>query len=374
MNPTEQPLEIIQDQSAAESLERAQIDCQIATAKKHPRTLSKVKADMLSFATLDEETASSCFYTLPRGGKTIQGPSVRMAEIAVACYSNLRVGARPIQVVTDGPHPHVVVQAAAHDLERNVAITIEKRRRIVGKKSRGGAIDEDDINLAVNACASIAFRDAVFKVVPGALIKPVYEQAKRVAIGDVKSLASKRQQVFDRFKQMGLTEARILAAVEVAKIDDVTVEKLEALIGIGTAIRDGDTTIEEAFPMRFEVRSGAPQAAAPESQTQKQEPAKAEVPTEAPAPKAEPAPEPKPALRRESNPAHKKISDPLVALLAKMEQAGLSEAAVLEFARKNELIEESIASLKDANEVTPTAIRALNGGFDGMLQEISAGK
>ncbi len=236
-----------EEPSALEAMERASVDMQISTAKKYPRTLSKVKADMLSFATLDEETAQSCFYTLPRGGKTIQGPSVRLAEIAVSCYQNLRAGARVISTVTHGDNPHVIVQAVAHDLQNNVAITIEKRRRITKKKSKD-AIDEDDINLACNACSSIAFRDAVFKVVPQALIKPVYEQAKRVAVGDVKSLADRRGKVVDRLKQMGVIEERILGRVDAKKIDDIDLDKLEILIGLGTALKDGETSIEDAFP------------------------------------------------------------------------------------------------------------------------------
>lgn len=230
-----------------DTIAAAEINQQISTAKRFPRTLSKVKQDMLSFATLDEDTASACFYTLPRGGKAIQGPSVRLAEIAVACYSNLRAGSRILQTVTDGPTPHVIVQAVAHDLEKNTAITIEKRRRITKKKNKD-TIDEDDINLACNACSAIAFRDAVFKVVPQALIRPVFEAAKQVAVGNVKSLVETRTKVFDRLKQMGVTEDRILAVVGARKIDDVTLDKLEILIGLGTAIRDGDTSIEEAFP------------------------------------------------------------------------------------------------------------------------------
>jgi hypothetical protein len=243
----QQQLATVNNNSAIE-IERAQVDVQIATAHRYPRTLSKVKADMLSFATLDEETASGCFYTLPRGGKVIQGPSVRLAEIALSTYKNLRVAARVVHTDQTSDTPHVVVQAIAHDLENNVAISIEKRRRITGKKSKGGRIDEDDINLACNGCTAIAVRDAVFKVVPMALIRPVYEAAKKVATGDVKSLGAKRVTVVDRLKQMGAKEAYILAAVGAAKIEDIDLTKLEALIGLGTALRDGEITLEEAFP------------------------------------------------------------------------------------------------------------------------------
>jgi hypothetical protein len=250
---TAEPVEIMPVQaSAIEIMERSAIDVQIATAKKYPihsaNQLSKIKDEIMSFATLDEETAASCFFTLPRGGKTIQGPSVRLAEIAHACYGNLRTATRVLAVVTEAETPHVIIQSVEHDLEKNVAVSLEKRRRIVKKKSKD-RIDEDDINLAVNACTSIAFRDAVFKVVPLALIKPAYEAAKKVAIGEVKSLAAKRNKVIERLKQMGVTEDRILAVVECRRIEDIALENLEILIGLGTAIKDGDTTIEEAFPV-----------------------------------------------------------------------------------------------------------------------------
>jgi hypothetical protein len=249
----------IVERSAVEAIERAQIDTQIATAKRYPLhtpgMLSQVKAAMLTFATLDEETASGCFYTLPRGGKAIQGPSVRMAEIAISCYGNIRDSVRVIDVVSTGDSPHVTVQAVAHDLERNVAISVEKRRRIVKKKFKD-AIDEDDINLAVNACTAIAFRDAAFKVIPLALIKPVVEAAKKVAVGDIKSLAAKRVTVVDRLKQMGTTEKRILSVVNCVKVEDISFEMLEILIGLGTALKDGETTLEEAFPNIVEQSPG----------------------------------------------------------------------------------------------------------------------
>jgi hypothetical protein len=242
------------NENALSVIERANIDCQIETAKKYPRSLGQVNADMLSLATLDEETAASCFYTLPRGGKTIQGKSVRMAEIAASCWGNFRAASRTVLTQTTGDNPHVVVQAMAHDLQTNTAITIEKRRRVVKKKSKD-AIDEDDINLAVNSCAAIAFRDAVFKIIPNAITNSVYEKAKLVAVGDIKSLAVTRQKVVDRLKQMGAKEDRIFAAVGAKRIDDITQEGVEILIGLGTALKDGATTLEEAFPAAIEPAS-----------------------------------------------------------------------------------------------------------------------
>lgn len=238
--------------NALEQIERAGIDIQIATAHKYPKHGDKeqrtlVKKEMMGFATLDEETAAACFYSLPRGNKVIQGPSIRMAEIAVSCYGNIRNCVRTIEVVDRGPTPHVVVQAVCHDLERNVAVSIEKRRRIT-KKKKNQFIDEDDITLAVNAGASIAFRDAAFKVIPQALIKPVWEAAKKVAIGDIRSIVETRSKCIERLNKMGVTIDRILSVLECNDIEDIMQPQLAVLFGLGTAVKDGDCTLEEAFP------------------------------------------------------------------------------------------------------------------------------
>lgn len=228
------------------AMEKASIDTQITTARAYPRELSRVKAKMLSFATLDEETAASCFYTLPArkggDGKAIQGPSARLAEIAVASYGHIRAGSRII--ANDGKT--VTAQAFCHDLENNVHVALETKRRIT---SRDGRTLSEDMQVVIgNAACSIAFRNAVFKVVPMALVKPVFESAKRVAIGDVKTLASRRAAAVDYFVKMGVQRDRILATLGVNSIEDVQLPHLETLTGLRTAIADGDTTVEEAFP------------------------------------------------------------------------------------------------------------------------------
>jgi hypothetical protein len=234
--------------NALEAISRAEIDIQIATAKKYPRSIAHVKAEMLDIVLLDEETAGACFYSLPRGGKNIQGPSIRLAEIALSCFGNVRAGSRIIELDADGKFPAVTIQAVCHDLQKNVAVSIEKRRRIVGKKSHGGIIDEDDINLAANAASAIALRDAIFKVVPGALIRPVFDAARKVAIGDARTLSDRRQRAIEAFTKMGVSIERVLASVGKTKVDEINLEDLEVLLGMFTAIKEGTTTIESAFP------------------------------------------------------------------------------------------------------------------------------
>ena len=241
---------------ALEQISRAEIDMQIATAKKYPRTLSKVKQNVLTLATMDEETAAACFYSLPRGGKDITGESVRLAEILASAYGNLRAAWRPVNI--DRTNGVVTCQGVCHDLETNISTSLEKTRK-VQKKRGSDKYEEDMIMLAVNACGAIVYRDAVFKVVPKALIKPILKDIKEAARGKG-TLDQKVDRVMNRFKDLGEKESisakemekRVLVAVECNKREDITLTILDTLIGMGTAITDGEVRLSDVFPKEQE--------------------------------------------------------------------------------------------------------------------------
>ncbi len=232
----------------AEAVTRAEIDIAIATANRFPRNLAKVKANLVAFATLDEETAASCFYRLPRGGKAIEGPSVRMAEIAVSEYRNINAATRIVAIVATGDNPHVVVQGVCQDLEKNTRIVVEKRRRIIAKTKNKGKPDEDDINLAANNASAIAFRDAVFKVVPGALIKPAVDAAMRVARGEAKPMADRVAGALKAYAAMGVSKEQVLAKFSYTSEAQITPDDLDTLSGLRTALKEGEVTLADEFP------------------------------------------------------------------------------------------------------------------------------
>lgn len=249
MNDTQ--LSELVETSALEQMERAQIDVQISTAKRYPRQLAAVKQAMLSFATLDVETAASCFFTLPArkggDGKPIQGPSIRMAEIALATYGNIRAGARVI--ADDGKV--LTIQGVCHDLERNVCITVETKRGVWSKDKNGSGpgrrYSDDMVVMTGNAGCSIALRNAIFRVVPLALVKPIYEAAKKTAVGDAKTLVQRRADALAHFSKMGVVKEKVFAALNVKGLEDIGLEHLEVLLGYASAIRDGETSIDEVF-------------------------------------------------------------------------------------------------------------------------------
>lgn len=241
---TEQPqvelLQVSNTESLA-ALNRSEIDVQIATAKQYPRNLSQVLNNIETLATLDEKTASDCFYMLRRNGKLIEGPSVRMAEIIASSWGNIRVQARIIG--NDGKM--ITAQGVCHDLENNYAVSSEVKRRITDKN---GKTYTDDMQVVTgNAACAIAMRNALFKVVPMALVKKVMDKAKKVSLGESTSLEETRTNMLAYFQKIGVDEKKIFDYLSVSKIEEINTDMVVELRGLATAINEGTTTVQETF-------------------------------------------------------------------------------------------------------------------------------
>lgn len=230
-------------------LERASIDMQIATAHQFPRSLAKFKENALALVTLDEETAASCLYRRPvgrdrDGNETFaEGMSIRMAEIVASCYGNLRVSTRTIESTPR----YVVVQAIAVDLESNYAVSAECKEATI--KRNGQPYDERMRVVIEKAAAAKARRDAIFQVVPRASAKFLETAAKNLLFGNASSITKWRTRIAAWVKTLGIEEARVWKSLGVEGSDDLKQSEIETLIGIQNALKSGDTTLDETFPL-----------------------------------------------------------------------------------------------------------------------------
>jgi len=221
---------------------RGEIDVQIATARRYPRSIKMFRQTAMEMATLDEETAEACFYALPRDGKTVEGPSARLAEILASAWGHMRVEGKPVSE----DDRFVVARGVAWDVQVNVAIAFESRRRITNK--RGQRYSDDMIAVTANAATSIALRNAILKVVPSAYWRPIYLECRKVAVGDASTLVDRRAKMLEYFQKMGVSADRVFALLNVPGVEDIGLDQLAQLKGLATAIKEGDTTVDEAFP------------------------------------------------------------------------------------------------------------------------------
>ncbi|MBQ8066521.1 MAG: hypothetical protein IJ200_12815 [Prevotella sp.] len=255
----EQAIQVISQADVLNAVNRAEIDMQVATAKQYPRHLPTVLNQIQTYATMDVETASDCFYALYRknadgSDQVIEGLSVRMAEIIAGAWGNLRIATRIIG--NDGKT--ITAQAVCHDLETNVAISTEVKRSILTKK--GYTFSQDMQVVTGNAAAAIAFRNAVLKVIPKAVTKKVISEVQKVAQGQAMDLERQRQTLIQYFAKFNVTEQMIFDLFEIKLRDEIDKEKVMILKGLYNAIKEGTTSVQEAFLKPVEERKLAIEA------------------------------------------------------------------------------------------------------------------
>lgn len=285
------------DAAVIEQLTRGEVDMQVATANRYPRSIDTFKKKAKSLAAANPDVAQSCFYSLPRGGKKIEGPSIRLAEIVASTYKNLRCETRIAAIGQES----ITAQATVWDMEANVLMRNEVQRRITDRN--GNRYNQDMIVVTGNAASSIALRNAIFKVVPRAYVSEIEENCKRVALGG-KSVDQAKADWVGFYIKRGVEESQILAVLGKRSVEDMDLEDVSTLQGLWTAISEGQTTLDDAFPAAApkdgthsfglgKKKAAPPAKAEPKANRGKsEEPAKAKSKGGSAKPTAKPAPEP----------------------------------------------------------------------------------
>lgn len=240
-----QDVQIVQ----VDAVERANVDSQVATAKRYPRDIRRSIDNSVVMATMNQETAQSCSYALSRGGRPITGPSVHLAKIIVSNWGNMRTEAKVVQI-TD---KQVISRGTCWDLETNVASAFEVRRSIIGKN--GQRFSDDMITVTGNAANSIAYRNAVFAVIPKAITDRIYYAAQKFITGDLSDsdkLLKVRTGILNNFKNnYGITEEEVVKMCGKQTVNQIGADEISMLMGTIQALKDGDTTIDELMkPIR----------------------------------------------------------------------------------------------------------------------------
>lgn len=231
--------------------DNAQIDVQIATAKKWPRNITRAIDNAVAIITADMEMAEKANYSVKRGKnedgtpKIVTGPSIHLAKLLAQQFGNMRIEAR----VTEITDKQVISAGIAWDLETNIAARLEIRRGITSRKY--GRYSDDMITVTGNAANSIALRNAILAVIPASAVEKCRKAARNKIAGNVSTkdqLVARVKEVTDALRDtFNVTEAEILQSIGRASIKLITADDIVTLVGYGTAIKDGDSTVDETF-------------------------------------------------------------------------------------------------------------------------------
>ena len=241
-------IQILDTQSSVQvfqAQERAAIDTQVATAKQYPRELKRVRDNSIAIVCMDAETAQSCRYAKPVGGKNVTGASVHLARIVAQQYGNIRVQQR----IKNIDAKTIVAEAVAFDMETNYAVSVEARRSIVDKF--GNRYKDSMIETTSMAILAIAERNAILKIIPKSIIDSVYNEAFKCANGDLSDKAKliiARDKALDFFKEeYGASEKQVVELLGLKTKEAIKPEHIADLRGYMQSLKDKEVSPDDLF-------------------------------------------------------------------------------------------------------------------------------
>ena len=226
---------------------RAQQEIQAAIflAKKFPR--DRVAAyDGLMQTCKRRSFAERGLYAYPRGGQTITGASIRLAEAAAQQWGNVRVGVVEIESTEDT----TTGEAFAWDLETNFKVSktfTVRHERMAGKKVTKLTDPRDIYEMFANYGAR-RLRACIESVIP----KDVMDDAKAQCLATVNN-QSAGVPLIDRIRKMvvafaGLSVTQGMLEQRLAhKVDISTLEEIQSLEVVYLSLRSGEGRREDYF-------------------------------------------------------------------------------------------------------------------------------
>lgn len=184
------------------------------------------------------EFANIAFYSVPRGGGTVTGDSIRMAEELARCWGNIEYGHRELS--RDDKKSEVMVFAT--DLETGVECSrqLTVMHVIDTKQGPKKCRDQKEIDDLINNKASKQRRGCILAVIPQWLREIAREECKKTLAGDnTVPIAVRVRKMVDTFASYGVTVDLLEAKLGHA-LDKATAEDLVNLTGVYNALREGD--------------------------------------------------------------------------------------------------------------------------------------
>lgn len=222
----------------------AEAQGKLVIAKRFPR--NEIAAYAKAMEACQRPTmAAKAFYSFPRGGQTVEGPTIRFAEELARCWGNIDYGIKELSQ-DEGKSE---LQAYAWDLETNaqsVQNFTNPHQREQGKKmvslTSQRDIYENNANMATRR-----LRSRILAILPSWFVEDAVEECKKTLAGKNDTpLIDRVKNMVVQFAKMGITQAQIEKRLK-KKIETMNSEDFVEFIGIFNAIKHGESKISDWF-------------------------------------------------------------------------------------------------------------------------------
>jgi hypothetical protein len=222
----------------------AEAQGKLVIAKRFPR--DEVAAYAKAIEACQRPTmAEKAFYSFPRGGQTVEGPTIRFAEELARCWGNIDYGIKELSQ-DDGKSE---MQAYAWDLETNaqsVQNFTNPHQREQGKKmvalTSQRDIYENNANMATRR-----LRSRILAILPAWFVEDAIAECKKTLAGrNDAPLIDRVKKMVVQFAKLGVTQEQIERRLK-RKVDTMTADDFTEYVGIYNAIKSGESKIAEWF-------------------------------------------------------------------------------------------------------------------------------
>lgn len=274
----------------------AEAQGQLILAKRFPRDLNGAYAELMEACKLPA-LAEVAFYTLPRGNKSVTGPSIRLAEEIARVYGNFQYGHRELS--RDDKKSEVEVYA--WDMEKNnyskrqITVMHVMDTRDGPRKLR----DQKDIDDKIANVASKQVRGRILALVPKWLSEAAIAECRKTLAGtNDMPIGERVRKMTQAFAKFGVT-VKHLETYLGHSLDAVDTDEIADLTGIFNAIKEGAKIADYFGEVEdLEAKEAAAATAnkltqaAQEGAQQRQQQAKTSKPRQTSKPTPQPDPQP----------------------------------------------------------------------------------
>jgi hypothetical protein len=266
---------IAQAETAGQSVAsqaRAMVEARYLIAARFPRDFDVVRERLLKECRRPH-FAAVALYSKPVGNTKIIGPSIRFAETAIRCMTNLSVDT----MTTYDDREKRIVRVTVADLEANIAyakdvsiektverkkpkatdVVIRKRLNSYGEEVFLIEAGDDDTNIKESALLSKTIRTLGLRLIPGDLIDEcmdlINETNKRADKTDPD--AAKRK-LFDAFAELGVRVEQLKEYLG-HDAETLTPKEMTDLRGVYAAVRDGELSFADVLGKAVEGGAAA---------------------------------------------------------------------------------------------------------------------
>lgn len=215
----------------------AEAQGQLILAKRFPRDLNAAYAELMDACKM-QALASVAFYSVPRSGGSVSGPSIRLAEEIARVFGNFEFGHRELSRT----HDKSEVEVYAWDKQtNNRSIRQITVMHVLDTKNGARPLrDQKDIDDKIANVASKQLRGRILAMMPKWMVEAAIQECRKTLAGDNSEPLSVRvRKMTQAFAAYGVKTQHIENYLGIRSLDDIVTDQLLDLTGVFNALREG---------------------------------------------------------------------------------------------------------------------------------------